>query len=73
MTMVWTIIFKGLKGRPVRTLVSILMIALHMILLAVINWLPFLLFGILLIFFSMYSSITERTREIGILSLTRSL
>src|SRR5262249_30185229 len=67
MTMVWTIIFAGLKGRPVRTWVSILMIALQVILLTVINWLVFLCFGILLIFLSMYSSITERTREIGIL------
>ena len=65
--MVWTIIFAGLKGRPVRTWVSILMIALQVILLTVINWLVFLCFGILLIFLSMYSSITERTREIGIL------
>jgi len=67
--MVWTIILAGLKGRPVRTWVSILMIALQVILLTVINWLGlvFLCFGILLIFLSMYSSITERTREIGIL------
>lgn len=67
--MVWTIIFAGLKGRPVRTWVSILMIALQVIFLTVINWLGlgFLCFGILLIFLSMYSSITERTREIGIL------
>jgi putative ABC transport system permease protein len=43
------------------------MIALQVILLTVINWLVFLCFGILLIFLSMYSSITERTREIGIL------
>jgi putative ABC transport system permease protein len=43
------------------------MIALQVILLSVINWLVFLCFGILLIFLSMYSSITERTREIGIL------
>src|SRR5215831_1568491 len=67
MTMVWTIIFAGLKGRPVRTWVSILMIALQVILLTAINWSLFLCFGILLIFLSMYSSITERTREIGIL------
>ena len=69
MTMVWTIILAGLKGRPVRTWVSILMIALQVILLTVINWLGlvFLCFGILLIFLSTYSSITERTREIGIL------
>ena len=67
--MVWTIIFAALKGRPVRTWVSILMIALQVILLTVINWLGlvFLCFGILLIFLSMYSNITERTREIGIL------
>ena len=65
--MVWTIVLAGLKGRPVRTWVSILMIALQVILLTVINWLVFLCFGILLIFLSMYSSITERTREIGIL------
>lgn len=65
--MVWTFIFAGLKGRPVRTCVSILMIALQVILLTVINWLLFLCFGILLIFLSVYSSTTEHTREIGIL------
>ena len=65
--MVWTIIFAGLKGRPVRTWVSILVIALQVILLGIINWLIFLPFGIRLVFLSMYSSATERTREIGIL------
>src|SRR5262245_218558 len=65
--MQWKIIFAGLKARPVRSWAIIFIIALQAILLSIVRWYLTLSFSSLVILFSMYANITERTREIGIL------